>query len=34
MSISEFEYKEIDVDKITTGVFQVRDKNPSKTLSH
>ena len=32
MSISDFEYKEIDVERITTGVFQVRDKNPAKNI--
>ncbi len=32
MSISDFKYKEIDVDRITTGLFQVRDKNPGKNI--
>lgn len=32
MTKKKFEYKEINVEKITTGVFQVRDKNPSKNL--
>lgn len=32
MASEKFVYKEVDVDKITTGVFQVRDKNPSKNI--
>ena len=32
MTKKKFVSKEVDVDKITTGAFQVRDKNPSKNI--